>query len=148
MITFAKILVPIDFGDSSKRALELAIELAQQNGASLTLLHTWEIPAYAYNGMEFQPVDLLTPIEDAARAQLDGVLADVKKQVPASKAILARGVPWREILNVIEQTTPDLVVIGTHGRRGIGRALLGSVAEKVVRISPAPVLTVRGNSEG
>ena len=58
-------------------------------------------------------------------------------------ALLECGAPWREILRVVEETKPDLVVMGTHGRRGLGHALIGSVAEKLVRMSPAPVLTVR-----
>lgn len=142
MISFKSILVPIDFGGPSKHALEVALDLAKQYRGSLTLLHTWELPAYAYNGMEFSAVDLLTPIMDAAQQQLDKVLADVKREAPDAKAILKRGSPWREILATIEETRPDLVVMGTHGRRGVGRAVLGSVAEKIVRTSPVPVLTV------
>jgi nucleotide-binding universal stress UspA family protein len=145
MIIFAKILVPVDFGDSSKHALAVAVDLAKQHGGTLTLLHCWELPAYAYNGMDVPVLDLLTPIRDAARAQLDELLATVRRQVPDAKGVLAHGAPWREIMTVIEQSGPDLVVMGTHGRRGLGRAFLGSVAEKVVRMSPSPVLTVRAS---
>ena len=147
MVSFKKLLVPVDFGESSKQALEVALDLAKQYRSELTLLHTWEIPVYGYGAMEFSAVDMLTPIQGAAREQLDGLLADVRKQLPDAKAVLARGVPWREILAVIEQDKPDLVVMGTHGRRGVGRAILGSVAEKIVRMSPVPVLTVRSKSD-
>lgn len=143
MLSFKKILVPVDFGESSKQALEVAIGLARQFDAELTLVHTWEIPVYGYGAMEFSAMDMLTPIQAAATEQLAALVAEVKRQLPEVKSVLARGVAWREVLSTIEQTKPDLVVMGTHGRRGVGRAILGSVAEKIVRMSPIPVLTVR-----
>jgi nucleotide-binding universal stress UspA family protein len=147
MIQFNHILVPIDFGEPSRHAVQVGVELARQYGASLTLLHAWEMPVYAYAGMDLSPIDLLAPIESAAREQLDAVLADVKKEIPKATAMLKQGSAWREIIATIEQTHPDLVVIGTHGRRGVERAVLGSVAEKIVRLSPAPVLIVRAKAE-
>ena len=147
MIAFRNILVPIDFGESSEEALEVAIGLAKQHRSGLTLIHTWEVPSYAYGAMEFSAMDMLTPVQEAAREQLDGLLAEVRKELPETKAVLARGVPWQEILAAIERGKPDLVVMGTHGRRGLRHALLGSVAEKIVRLSPAPVLTVRAKAE-
>jgi nucleotide-binding universal stress UspA family protein len=146
MVSFKKILVPVDFGESSKLALELALDLAKQYGAELTLLHTWEIPVYGYGAMEFSAMDMLTPIQGAATEQLNALVAEVRRQLPETKGMLARGVPWREVLSAIEQNKPDLVVMGTHGRRGVGRAILGSVAEKIVRLSPVPVLTVRSKT--
>ena len=146
MVSFKKILVPVDFGESSKEALEVAVGLAKQFGAELTLLHTWEIPVYGYGAMEFSAMDMLTPIQGAATEQLDALVAEIRRQHPETKGVLARGVPWREVLATIEQSKPDLVVMGTHGRRGVGRAILGSVAEKIVRMSPVPVLTVRSKT--
>lgn len=143
MISFQKILVPVDFGESSDKALATAVELAKQFQSTLVLIHTWEIPAYDYGAMNFSAVDLLTPIEDAAKGQLDSLLAEVRTKVPSTRAILTRGIAWREIVSAIEHERPDLVVMGTHGRRGVGRVVLGSVAEKIVRVSPVPVLTVR-----
>jgi nucleotide-binding universal stress UspA family protein len=143
MKIFEHLLVPTDFGESSARALDLAMKLALDLGASLTLLHVYEIPMYGYTGMEMAAIDLLTPIEDAAREQLATTLADVKRKVPAAKSLLRRGVVWREIVATIEETHPDLVVMGTHGRHGVSHVLLGSVADKIVRTSPVPVLTVR-----
>ena len=143
MKIFEHLLIPTDFGESSARALDLAVKLAVELGASLTLLHVYEIPMYGYTGMEMAAVDLLTPIEDAAREQLATTLADVKRKVPAAKSLLRRGVVWREIVATIEETHPDLVVMGTHGRHGVSHVLLGSVADKIVRTSPVPVLTVR-----
>lgn len=147
MISFKHILVPVDFGEPSDHALEVAMNLAKQYGSLVTLVHVWELPAYAYSGMELAPVDLLTPIQDAAREQLDKTVNMVKKSGVEVRGILKQGVPWREILSTINDSQPDLVVIGTHGRRGVKRALLGSVAEKVVRTSSAPVLTVRAETD-
>jgi nucleotide-binding universal stress UspA family protein len=143
---FKKVLVAIDFGDASNRALELGIDVAKKYGASLTLVHAWEVPAYAYSGFDLAPIDLLTPIGNAAKTMLGEALANVQKEVPSATSILVQGSPWREILAVIEETKPDLVIMGTHGRRGARRALLGSVAEKIVRTSPSPVLTVHAES--
>ncbi len=144
MKPFANILVPTDFGDSSLQATDMAVELAQRYGAKVTLMHAFEIPGYAYAGLTFSAVDLLTPVEQAAQRQLDVELESVRRRIPAVQAILRHGLPWQEILKVIDECHADLVVMGTHGRRGITHALLGSVAERVVRMSPVPVLTVRG----
>ena len=146
MVSFRKILALVDFGESSKQALEVALGLAKEFGAELTLLHTWEIPVYGYGAMEFSAMDMLTPIQVAATQQLDALVAEVRRQHPDTRGMLTRGVVWREVLTIIEQDKPDLVVMGTHGRRGVGRAILGSVAEKIVRISPVPVLTVRSKT--
>lgn len=143
MVAFKHILVAVDFAESSKEALALAIDLSKQYGAALTLIHTWEIPMYGYGPMDLPASDMLTPIHGAARKEIDALLAAVHKERPDAQAILARGIPWREIIDAIEQKKPDLVVMGTHGRRGLVRAVLGSVAEKIVRMSPVPVLTVR-----
>lgn len=143
MVEFKHILVPTDFGESSQRALEIAIDLSNKYHARLTLLHTYEVPVYSYEGMTSSPVDLLTPVREAAERQVDIALADVKKRTPDAQGILRYGVPWQEILRIVENQGVDLVVMGTHGRRGITHALLGSVAEKTLRMSPVPVLTVR-----
>jgi nucleotide-binding universal stress UspA family protein len=142
MISFKNILVPIDFGEPSKHAVEVAVDLAKQYRGTVTLLHTWEIPMYLYGGLELGPVDLLTPVEDTAKHELAALLAETKKTLPETTSVLCQGVPWRQILDQIEKRKPDLVVMGTHGRHGIERVLLGSVAEKIIRTSPVPVLTV------
>jgi nucleotide-binding universal stress UspA family protein len=79
----------------------------------------------------------------SASLQLEQTLGIVQKQVRHANSLLRQGVAWQEILAQISEAGADLVIIGTHGRRGLSRALLGSVAENVVRMSPVPVLTVR-----
>jgi nucleotide-binding universal stress UspA family protein len=143
MADFKHILVAVDFGESSDQATDLAMQLAAKFGSALTLVHTYEIPSYAYPNASFLVVDLLAPIEEAARKQLDKALVDVQGRFPGAKAVLRHGAPAAEILATIEEVHADLLVAGTHGRRGISRTLLGSVAEKLVRMSPVPVLTVR-----
>ena len=143
MATFQRILVPIDFGEASDRALQLAVELAGDSEAELTVLHVCEIPIYAYGDMPVAPVDLLSPLADLARKRLDSLLASLRDQVPNVRGMLKLGAPWQEILAAASELGADLVVMGTHGRRGLAHALLGSVAEKVVRLSPVPVLTAR-----
>jgi nucleotide-binding universal stress UspA family protein len=142
-IEFNHLLVPVDFGEPSQQALDTAIELANRFKAQLTIVHVYEIPAYVYGGMTFATADLFGPIEDAAREQLNKTLREAQKRVPGAKAVLRRGPPAAEILAVVDEVHPDLVVMGTHGRKGVSRALLGSVAEKVVRFSPVAVLTMR-----
>jgi nucleotide-binding universal stress UspA family protein len=146
MADIKNILVAVDFGKSSEKAMELGVELARKFDASLTLVHAYEIPSYAYPDAALFTAHLLAPVEDAARKQLESTLVTVQERVPGAKVILRKGAAATEILAVIDEVHPDLVVTGTHGRRGLSRTLLGSVAEKVVRLSPVPVLTVRGVS--
>lgn len=146
MISFAKILVPTDLGEPSRHALTTAVELAKKFDAQIVLVHVFDVPM-SYAGMDLSPRDLLAPLWQGAKEQLDVALADVRKSIPNATLTVSQGTPWREILAAIEREHADLVVVGTHGRRGIGRALLGSVAEKLVRLSPVPVLTVRTRDE-
>lgn len=146
MVEFKNILVATDFSESAKQALELGIYLAQKHQASLTLLHTFEAPIQVYDGMYALPmVDFITPVREAAEKQLDETLKELRKQVPEAKGVLASGVAWQEILRTAEEIRADVIVMGTHGHRGLVHALLGSVAEKTVRMSPVPVLTVRAH---
>jgi nucleotide-binding universal stress UspA family protein len=140
---FKNILVATDFSEPSSAATGLAVDLATTLGSALTLVHVFDLPGYAYAGTPFTIVDLLAPVEEAAQAELDRALESVKRRVPAARAMLRRGAPWQEILRAIEESRADLVVLGTRGRQGVTRALLGSVAEKVVRMSPVPVLTLQ-----
>jgi nucleotide-binding universal stress UspA family protein len=142
VVSFRNILVPLDFGAPSRRALSVAIGLTKELGSSLTLMHTWEIPGYVHTGVEIPATELFHPSRDAAAERLAAALAEVSKDVPEAKSLLRGGAPWREILAAVEETGADLVVMGTHGRRGLARALLGSVTEKVVRNATVPVLTV------
>jgi nucleotide-binding universal stress UspA family protein len=146
MAIFKHVLAATDFSEASERALALAVEMARSPGSDLTVVHTCEVPVYAYTDMSFAPLDLLSPIVDVAKEKLTELMGRLATVCPGAKSVLEVGVPWEQILGVAAETGADLIVMGTHGRRGVAHALLGSVAEKVVRLSPVPVLTVRAPS--
>lgn len=134
------ILHPTDYTEQSRYALHLACALARDYGAHLVLLHVapLQLPPFVNAGVF--PVPYETP-----RAVLEQDLAKIEIPDPtlAVERIVAEGDPASEILRVAEERHVDLIVMGTHGRRGLGRALMGSVAEHVVRRSSCPVLTIR-----
>jgi nucleotide-binding universal stress UspA family protein len=144
---FGHVLIATDFTESAQCALDLAVAMAHKFEADLTLVHCWEAPSYAYGGGLYVPVDLITPIERGASRALEDALTELKKRVPKAKSVLRSGTAWEEILVAAAAIQADLIVVGTHGRRGLNRALLGSVAEKVVRMAEVPVLTVHGPRE-
>ena len=143
MTIIKSILVPIDFSGASANALEMAIDMAQAFDAELTLLHAWELPVYPYMEFMLSSSELSSAIERGATQRLESTLQTVRARVPRSKSKLMMGVVWQKIIEAIDELKPDLVVMGTHGRHGVSHALLGSVAEKIVRLSPVPVLTTR-----
>ena len=133
------ILVPIDFQDASLDALATARELGGRLGLEVVLLHTYTIPVAVYPG--FDPIvapGLPEEITAAAKSALEKLAADQG----GLRSILRAGDPAVEILKTIDELKPALVAMGTHGRTGLAHFLLGSVTEKIVRSSPAPVLTV------
>lgn len=141
MTTFKHILVPTDFQGASSSALNLAVGLAQKLDARVTLLHVWEIPVYPY--MDFMLAsDVVSSVEDAATKGLARALTELQKELPGAEGQLRTGEAWQQIQDAIRELGADLVVMGTHARRGLSHLMLGSVAEKTVRLSPVPVLTV------
>jgi nucleotide-binding universal stress UspA family protein len=141
-MTFQHVLVATDFSDCSARAVELAVALAERFDAALTLVHTWQVPVSSYGAALYLPGDLASAIEAAALAQLASTGEAVKARLPRATTTLRQGEAWQEILAAAESAHADLIVVGTHGRQGLTRALLGSVAEKVVRLASVPVLSV------
>ncbi len=141
--TLKKILVPIDFGPASDAAVEQAVTLASASSAELTLLHVYEAPVFAYPGAPFIAIeDISIALEKSARAGIDTVVHQLTGRVPRVAGLIRQGSAWRHINEVAQEIRADLLVLGTHGRQGVPRALIGSVAEKVVRTSLIPVLTV------
>jgi nucleotide-binding universal stress UspA family protein len=144
MKTISKILVPIDFGDSSLKALDDAIELARTFGASVVVLHAYDSPVV---GTPAEGV-ILTPLADAASlvSTIDTTLRTVVESRAGRgvelEALLREGPAWRTIDAVAVETGADLIVLGTHGQHSMLHALLGSVSEKVVRTARKPVLTI------
>jgi nucleotide-binding universal stress UspA family protein len=136
------ILVPHDFSDTAQHALSLAVDLASKLGARVTVVHAYEIPSFAYPDGVGLAAEVIGNIQRAARAALEGVAARIREPGVEVQAVLREGRAWSEINSAAKEVQADLIVMGTHGRQGLARALLGSVAEKVVRTAPCPVLTV------
>jgi nucleotide-binding universal stress UspA family protein len=138
-MTFQNILVATDFDDPSRAAVEQAVDLASRYGASLTVVHTFESP----DG--YVPAllgDVMKELQDAALTELGEVVRPLKARVPRVNGVVRAGKAWEQILEVAREARADLIVVGSHGRKHLQRALLGSVAERVVRMAPVPVLTV------
>jgi nucleotide-binding universal stress UspA family protein len=141
-----RICCPIDFSDASHAAMEVAAHLARKNGASLVLLHAYPIPGYTFpDGSVVASPRMMQELADQAEKHLEEWRAEAEKlvggaQVRTEKAI---GEPAAEILSFAKSSGQELLVLGTHGRTGLEHALMGSVAERVVRKAHCPVLTVR-----
>ncbi len=134
-----KILFPTDFSHSSDAALSLATSLARDTGAKLLIAHVEE-PPVAYGGGEMY-YGIPEPVEEDLRKML-------KEVVPTDATVpyehhLVTGDPSAAIVRLAKDEDVDLIVMGTHGRTGLLRMLMGSVAEAVVRRAPCPVLTFR-----
>lgn len=133
------ILVPTDGSDGARVAIDHAIDLATTFDARIHALYVVN-PMYASDLALERVVDALTEVGEQAT---DDVAARAEAAGVECVRHIERGPAYRRILDYVEANDVDLVVMGTHGRTGLDRYLLGSVAEKVVRLSPAPVLTVR-----
>jgi nucleotide-binding universal stress UspA family protein len=142
-LAWSKVLCPIDFSEPARAALKVAAELCAQFGAELTLFHAYELPGYTLpEGSVVASPKMLQELADLAAAHL----AEWKKLAeemgaPRVRAEKAIGTPALEIVEVARQGGYDIIV-GTHGRTGLRHAIVGSVAERVVRRAGCPVLTV------
>jgi nucleotide-binding universal stress UspA family protein len=144
MISLKKILVPTDFSACSDAAVRYARALCQAFDAELHLLHVVQDPYTQPWAAEAFPAplgEMLEQWQQQARERLAALVPD--HETSRSRMATVVGSPFYEIVRYAEEQQIDLIVIGTHGRGPIGHMLLGSVAEKVVRKSPCPVLTVR-----
>jgi nucleotide-binding universal stress UspA family protein len=147
MIALKKILVATDFSEPSDAALAYGRELARTFGASLTVLHIADnilTRAYGADGIVLADPELQREIETSAQRQVDAVLFDDdRKMLGAVGLVITSNSPSAAIVTYARDASVDLIVMGTHGRGQIAQLLMGSVAERVVRIAPCPVLTVR-----
>lgn len=144
MLSIRHILVPVDLADPSRQATDVAVEVGRAFDAKVTLLNVFDVSLFVFSGGPFMPlVDTTNELEKGAREATCARLAEAKAKYANVDAIVRCGQPWQEILTAIVEQEVDLVVMGTHGREGLPHALLGSVAERVVRMSPVPVWTIR-----
>jgi nucleotide-binding universal stress UspA family protein len=144
---FGRILAATDFSPASAPAVAQAVRLAGEVGAELTLVHVYEPPGAASFGSYIASPGLYDEIEQALRAGAEKSLAPLvkaaRKQGVRVTAQVLRGIPHSGITEAAAANHADLIVIGTHGRSGFFRLLLGSVAQRVIAAAPCPVMTVR-----
>ncbi len=139
-----RILVAVDFSEHSDRALEQAITFAKQFGASIDLLHVFDLPIPIVNPYEIAiPPGFVQEAEESARTKLEERKRKLETSKISTDCHLATAPVSPAICEAAAKHGADLVVIGTHGYTGLRHALLGSVAERVVRNAPCPVLTVK-----
>jgi nucleotide-binding universal stress UspA family protein len=146
---FKRILVAVDGSDTSNKALLVALDLARESHGQVRLLHAVDelssVHGYRYSAQ------LREVAHEAGQAVLDDALAIATRAGAAADTQLV-DIPGQRLGDDVAQAArawdADLVVVGTHGRRGVGRVLLGSGAEDVLRLSAIPVLTVRGDAAG
>jgi nucleotide-binding universal stress UspA family protein len=146
MSTFRRILHASDFSPASRPAFRRALDLARANRARLTLVHVYStvIPLMGEGYATAQVYDRwLADIRADAQRRLKRLVAQAKKRGVRAKGLILEGLPHERIVRAARSTRADLIVLGTHGRTGLGRVFLGSVAARVVTLAPCPVLTVR-----
>jgi len=140
-----RILHATDFSKASSPAFAKALELARQQGAQLLLLHVMSPPS-PFRASE-PPTDYLALLAQARRdveRRLGALLARARKAGVRVRSKLVEGAPAHGIVRIARRQRADVIVIGTHGRTGLRRLFLGSVAERVLQLAVCPVLTVRG----
>ena len=143
-MTIKTILCPTDFSPSSRGALDFALDLAKRLGSELHLVHVFQLPYYVgwEDGvaMAAASVEFLEQMRKRGEEQLAAQLAVCKAAGVAARGEQIDGAPYLKIVEL--SASSDLVVMGTHGRTGLPRLMLGSVAERVVRLAKCPVITV------
>jgi nucleotide-binding universal stress UspA family protein len=143
-LRFHTILVPMDFSPEAHKALELAGELAKSAGpAHLILLHAYFLPVEMEALAAEQNLPILELCSNEASKELEQILEGLQDAGISSEFIVSRGYPEQVIAELAQDKDVDLIVMGTRGRTGLAHVALGSIAERVVRDAPCPILTVK-----
>jgi nucleotide-binding universal stress UspA family protein len=142
------LLVPLDCRAHTRHVFDYALALAEKLQARLTLLHILEMPAAesAEGYVSVSVADYIRQQEAERRRTLDAYAQQVQRAGLRCETVLTHGVPFQQILNRTRNREVDLILMGTQGRTGLPHLVLGSVAEKVVRLAPCPVLVVHGKA--
>lgn len=142
-----RILHPTDFSSASRPAFERALALARDSRAEVVVAHVLA-PVIPMVGEGYIPPQTYDAIETAARKsaakKLDALVARARKAGVRARALLLDGSAYDRIVRAAKSQHADLIVMGTHGRSGLARLVIGSVASRVVASAPCPVMTVRG----
>ena len=144
MTTYARILVPVDLGEQSQQVLQHAKAIADRFGSSLDLLYCFPNPVFPdATGLinPFSP-ELIEKARRDTEQELERLLTAAERDRYRSRSVAVVGDPLEDIVAYAKREDIDLIVMGTHGRKGLTHMFLGSVAERVVRAAPCPVLTV------
>ncbi|MGO9379756.1 MAG: universal stress protein [Dissulfurispiraceae bacterium] len=139
------ILFPTDFSEEAAHALSYAVDLAKTYGAKLYILHViHDIDISSSMHIPHRSVDMMySELEPSAKKALDKLCVSFQEDCKGIESSVLRGIPYEEILKFAPEKKIDLIVMATHGRKGLDRVLFGSTTERVVRNSSCPVLTIR-----
>lgn len=142
---FKKILVPVDFSQYGDEILRYAREMAQKFDSSIDLIHVIPNMDYFTPYESFMAAENIVAIQKGVEGEVEKDLDEVAKKLPgiSVKKVIRNGVAFVEILDYVRSEGIDLIIMGTRGRGGLEHIIIGSVAEKVLRKSPCPVLAVR-----
>ncbi len=144
MLVINRILCAVDFSEPSARALQYALALAERLGAQVDAIHVYQFPNFAVeDGAVELPPYVQENLAMRLRERLEQFVKRKTVEGPETSTHLLEGIPYLQIVEAAKEHRADLVVIGTHGRTGLSHVFLGSVAERVVRNSEVPVLTIR-----
>jgi universal stress protein A len=145
MKPFKHILVATDLSPASDPALKEALVLAKENGAELLIAHAYQPPtileAQSLAGGAYEEWD--QSLREDVEKRLQPIVEDAAREGVAAKPLVLAGAPYEAIAEAAKENGADLVIMGTHGRRGVSRFFLGSVASRVISTAPCPVMTVR-----
>ena len=139
-----KIVVATDFSAASRRAFSAALDLARRDGARLVVLHVMMPPSPFGDDLPGSWIELEARARRDAERRLAAAVSQAERARIATTSTLVKGAPAEVIVRVARREGADLIVIGTHGRSGLGRLFMGSVAARVLGTAMCPVLTVRG----
>jgi nucleotide-binding universal stress UspA family protein len=143
-----RILYATDYSKASARALDEAVSLAKQNDAELLVVHVIEPVAPYVTGDDYGSAELYMKLEETtkhdAQTSMQKLMEKLGKLKVNATSLLLKGIPYEQIVKAARYRKADMIVIGTHGRTGLSKLFMGSVAGKVVSTAQCPVVTVRG----
>ena len=151
---FRRILVPVDYSEHSRESVRIAAELAVKVGATVDIVHVWDRPTYVSDGvMVRRPGEEQRSLADLIRENAENDMAQflAKLELPEGVNVnhrMCTGEPAQRLVEEARSGGYDLIVVGTHGRAGVLHLLLGSTAERLIRLSPVPVLVIPPKGRG
>lgn len=140
---FKRVVVGNDGSDNAVQAIEMAAEVAKANNAELIVAHVWHLPATAYIGAPYAPLDLSKQMDETKKSANDRAVEVLDRFGIAGKLVELEGNPADAIIGLADDEKADLIVVGSRGLGAVERFVLGSTSERIVRHAACPVLVVR-----